>query len=223
MKTYFKLFIILLLATQGTIAIAQDTPLRFGVNAGFNLSTASYNNPASETSYRPGLRFGVTADYYLSKRLFFQSGLTFATKGSEIRNFDRGFKEESLPTEKRTYRQMYLQLPVMVGYKFTLGKDFDLLLSAGPYVAYGVGGKIKDEISSGKFPDGSTEKKYFPFSHNQLRRFDYGLAFGLQAEYRKIRIGIGYELGLNDILKPQRTDRYRYNNRTILFTAGYMF
>lgn len=42
-----------------------------------------------------------------------------------------------------TINQLYLELPLMVGARIHTASNFDLLFKGGPYLAYGVGGKLK--------------------------------------------------------------------------------
>jgi len=79
----------------------------------------------------------------------------------------------------------------------------------GPYVAYGLGGKVK--YNGGSEP---------VFGSQGYKRFDAGVHF--QAGYRfkmGLSVGVGYDLGLYD--KSNDPSDYTSTNRTMMFEVGY--
>jgi hypothetical protein len=79
----------------------------------------------------------------------------------------------------------------------------------GPYVAYGLGGKVN--YSGGSEP---------VFGSDGYKRFDAGLHF--LGEYRfkmGLSVGIGYDLGLYD--KSTDPSDYTSRNRTMMLEVGY--
>ena len=97
--------------------------------------------------------------------------------------------------------------------------------AAGPYGAWGIGGKTKAlgySWSSSSTPDWNTgnvvEINTFGKDGLDLRRFDYGVAIGLSVEYRHYVIGVEGRLGLCKLQKELQG-----KNITGFVTAGYKF
>ena len=119
----------------------------------------------------------------------------------------------------------YLEFPVMVAARFAMDRNTYILVAAGPYGAWGIGGKIKAlgySWSSSSTPDWNTgnvvEINTFGKDGLDLRRFDYGVAIGLSVEYRHYVIGVEGRLGLCKLQKELQG-----KNITGFVTAGYKF
>lgn len=207
---------------------AQDSPVRFGVNAGVNLSDAMIGTAETNgSSFRLGYQVGVTVDYAISPKFYVLSGLSFITKGSKIEDLDYTSYTGGFPDFTHKFEQQYLQLPLYGAYKLNLSNDLDLMLGVGPYFAYGIGGKTKKKLNGGGiWGDGTSEREYKTFGKNEevyqdvLKRFDFGVGALVNLEYKKVNFNIGYEQGITDIA---RSDYYKYRNYSLTFSAGYKF
>lgn len=58
---------------------------------------------------------------------------------------------------------------------------------------------------------------YKTFSHNMFKRLDMGLALGVGGEYKKFLLNVGYEYGLRNL---SRSEKSAYNN-CFTITVGY--
>ena len=76
---------------------------------------------------------GVGMDYGFSEKWSLQSGLMISSKGWK-------YKEEG---EKMTFRPIYLDIPILAAYKFNISDNTKFVINAGPYLAFGLGGKAK--------------------------------------------------------------------------------
>ncbi len=127
------------------IANAQDDlepqHTSFGIRAGVNFQNIN-GKDASGDKLKNDLvtRFhvGVQADIPIAPEFYFQPGLLFTTKGAKSETI---ILEQTFTSNLNIY---YLELPLNFLYKPMLGNGH-LLLGVGPYVAYGVSGKIKYE------------------------------------------------------------------------------
>ncbi|WP_018630855.1 porin family protein [Niabella aurantiaca] len=204
------LFLLLLSAIAGT-AMAQ---VQFGVRAGANFSNVTAKDADDNkmsTSLLPGFHVGVTADMAIADEFYLQPALLFNTKGYQYK------QSESSVTVALNQHPYYLELPVNFIYKPALGNGH-LLLGAGPYIAYGVGGrwKLKAESGSSSFErDGSLEFKrdysldsaVFGGNIEDLpEKLPYGKPFDLGANLlagfefaQKISIQLNGQLGLLNI------------------------
>ncbi|MFV0331567.1 MAG: porin family protein [Dysgonomonas sp.] len=169
----------------GVVASAQDKPLTFGVKAGMNMSNVS--GDFEDSKLKVGFNVGVTADYALTPDFYLLTGLEFTTKGSKVDD-----------NTNLKLNLSYLQLPIHAGYKITVSNDTRILFHAGPYLAYAVDGKWKvkeggSEVSVGAFSDDAEAGGI------KMKRFDFGLGFGVGAEFGKINAGVNCDFGLVNI------------------------
>lgn len=173
---------------------AQDGPVTVGVKAGVNLSTLDGDVKHTKSVFK--YQFGITADIALSNNLYVMTGLDLQTKGTKSKSDIK-------------YNPMYIQLPAHLGYKFSLSPSVKFVVNAGPYVAYGIGGKVKG--------DGNNEKI---FGNNKFKKLDYGVGGGIGFEISKLCINGGYDFGLNDISDMKDV---KVKNRNAYVTLGYKF
>lgn len=177
---------------------AQENPVTFGVKAGVNLSTFGGDMKNTKSAFK--YQFGITADIELAQKFYLLTGLDLQTKGVK-------YEPKSEPDIK--YNPMYLQIPVHLGYKIELLPGTKLVINAGPYIAYGIGGKAKG--------GGSSEKI---FGNDKFNRLDFGVGGGIGLEFGKFCVNGGYDLGLRNISDMKNTN---IKNRNIYMTLGYKF
>lgn len=192
----------------GGVAVhAQETS--FGVKAGVNLSNFG-GDPDGDA--KVGFNAGVTLDYGFTPEWYLLTGLEFTMKGSKYKKTIAGIETETKANP------MYLQLPVHVGYKLTIVDETRIVFHAGPYVAYGIGGKSKLKVGEniGTLVD---EESDF-FGDDAAKRFDFGLGGGIGVEFGSFNVGIGCDFGLLNI---ERNDDFKVKNQNAYLTVGYKF
>ena len=142
--------IYLLMITGFTFTLHSQTS--FGIHTGVNFQNINgkdFTGNKLENGMVVGFNIGVNAQIPLASEFFFQPGLMYSIKGSDLDI--TGFDEE--------VRLGYLELPLNLLYKPILGNGH-LLLGFGPYVAYGItAGKDKDDVkfqNTVKLPDDPT-------------------------------------------------------------------
>ncbi|MDP2335142.1 MAG: outer membrane beta-barrel protein [Bacteroidota bacterium] len=133
--------ILVILALSASIAIAQEkTKMSFAVLGGVNfqnINGKSYNGDKLANDMLLGYHFGANVQIPIAPEFYFQPGLTFSTKGAKNKS----------TSSTSTTRLNYIEMPLNMVYKATLGNGF-VMLGFGPYLAYGIGGKVKTEGSS---------------------------------------------------------------------------
>jgi hypothetical protein len=136
----------------------------------------SFLSAEISTSYKAGFHAGAVAQLDFGS-LFVQPELLFSNVGIITKYFG----------ESETISLSYIQLPVYAGYKTQVGLNLDVLLGAGPYIAYGILG-ADDEFKK------INGERY-------MKPFDAGLSFmgGIQFN-NAIQITLGYDLGLVDMI-----------------------
>lgn len=218
MKTIYKFSAIALMSVLALNVSAQGLP-KFGVEAGVNLSNSSWDVDPLDKKAKVGFQVGITADYAFTEEWHLQSGLSFTTKGGKIEG--RLVEDGSMFDGKITVNQSYLQLPIYAAYKLEVVPGTKIVFNAGPYLAYGIGGKTKvsgDVAILDQVATGSGKVDTFG-SDGMLNRFDFGLGAGVGAEFGNIVATIRYELGLTNVGK----DDLDYKNRNAALTLGYRF
>lgn len=218
MKTIYKFSAIALMSVLALNVSAQGLP-KFGVEAGVNLSNSSWDADPLDKKAKVGFQVGITADYAFTEEWHLQSGLSFTTKGGKIEG--RLVEDGSMFDGKITVNQSYLQLPIYAAYKLEVVPGTKIVFNAGPYLAYGIGGKTKvsgDVAILDQVATGSGKVDTFG-SDGMLNRFDFGLGAGVGAEFGNIVATIRYELGLTNVGK----DDLDYKNRNAALTLGYRF
>lgn len=181
-------------------------PLSFGIKGGINMS--NFSGDLNDTSAKIGWNAGITVDLSLPANLYLASGVELTTKGAK---YEGGMYDNNGSLAKATSNPMYLQIPVHLGYKINAFPTTNILFHAGPYWAYGLGGKTK--VAGQKFD--------FFGDNGGFKRNDFGLGFGVGAEFLgKITIGANCDFGLLNIAK---TEGYTVRTQNAYLSAGYKF
>jgi hypothetical protein len=158
--------------------------IKFGPKVGLNLSTMTLKNSgiAADPKTLVGFHVGVISDIPVKGNFSLQPALLYSGKGSKY----------SFAGEELSMSPSFIEIPVNAAYKFEVG-SMNLYLNAGPYFAYGIGGKIKvaGETESIKFGDDDNA---------DMKPFDAGITFGAALEISKFLISLNYELGLTNLV-----------------------
>ncbi|MCC7504983.1 MAG: PorT family protein [Saprospiraceae bacterium] len=180
MKTVLKTTLIgALLFGCLNFAAAQ---VNFGFKAGLNLANVNFSEEFDDLVDPKMLitfQAGVIADINISEHIAIQPGLLLVGKGFKIDD-DLSGKGSSNP--------MYLQVPVNVLYK---GNMF--YVGAGPYVGYGLYGKVKQD----GFDD--QDLNFGSEVDDDYAALDFGANIEAGVDLGMIRVGAGYALGLANI------------------------
>lgn len=166
---------------RGTFA--DNHEIYYGLRLGLALANVNSDDKRLDGGdTQAGLNLGGVIGFQLSDSapVYLESGLFYTEKGG------KGIYDQ----KKFTYDLNYLEVPVLVKYKYEMDDEFHIVPFAGGYVAMGVGGKVKN------FGDRETEDS---FSSDNFKRFDGGLRFGCGIEYQVLYADIAYEFGLSNI------------------------
>lgn len=141
MKTRF-LTILTILALSITMASAQGTDkMSFGVLGGVNfqnLNGKDMSGDKLENEMLLGFHAGVNVQIPIAPQFYFQPGLIFSTKGAKNTTTILGV--DYITNTKLSY----IEMPLNLVYKAMLGNGY-FMLGFGPYVGYGIGGKVTTE------------------------------------------------------------------------------
>jgi hypothetical protein len=138
---------------------------------GVNFQNLNGQNSAGEKLTNEmiiGFHAGINAQIPLAPDFYFQPGLLFSTKGAK--------NESNILTT--TYNLSYIEMPLNLVFKPRLGNGF-ITLGFGPYVGYGISGKVTQETSLGEIERdvefrNSVEASESPLAGPYFRPFDAG-------------------------------------------------
>ena len=187
-----------------------------------------------------GFNVGMAADYEFESNVAIQSGLYFITKGAKLSSskIDQKVGDIRLSgTVDKTANAMYLQVPLHLAYKIDVTPGARVVLHAGPYAAYGVGGKISGKSTvkvSGNVPadqkaavdaalkqiNASTTSVNTFDKKTGYKPFDAGVGIGVGAEFGPFLVDLGWDMGLLNI---SRNKGVNVKNQNAHLAVGFKF
>lgn len=207
---------------------AQDSKVKVGIEGGLNLAkmSSSGSDGSQSTSNLTGFHAGVVLDYDFGT-ISLQPGLFYSVKGGK---FDA---TQSMSVGSETYTSTahaqvslnYLELPVNVVYKVPVGEGTHFFIGAGPYVGYGLSGKVKYNGSSSGGGSSATEsgEQNISFGSNtdQYKALDFGANFTGGFRFGNgLQLGVSYGLGLSNISNESGSST---KNNVFRASVGFFF
>ena len=194
----------LMTAVLGMFALAGFSQVKWDARVGMNFSNMT---KFENTKALPGFQLGVGMDYGFSENWSLQSGLMISSKGYKVKDYAK-------------VRPIYLDIPILAAYRFNISDNTKFVINAGPYLAFGLGGKCKfDEGGDYKLFKGEDGEDA------EYSRFDLGIQYGIGLE-----IGDHYLVNLtgqNGFISPfDYPDGYdgdKPKNMTFSIGVGYRF
>ena len=146
-------------------------------------------------------RVGISADIPLNEWFSFQPGLSWVSKGAKADIPLQGIKSNV------QINQNYFQVPLMAAFHMRATDNFDLVFTAGPYIACGVNGWKT-------FKDANVERVQV---WEGFRRFDAGIGIGAALDFPHWVVGVDADFGLCKLYEngPRNFD--------LFFSAGFKF
>ena len=209
MDRIIKVSLGVVLVVLSLAAEAQD--IHWQVRGGIGQSTlfGSVTNIDDRTAFH----LGGGADIGLSKngRWRFQPALQFARKGW---TFDGYYGNEQIMPAKYSTRLNYLQLPLQIAARLSLGKEWYLTFRTGAYVAYGLSAKTRMKIldtdhnetfgtnhfsEAFDFHHGAYDEEKRSVEYPKFNRWDLGAIGGVDLTYRHFIIGYDVAVGLTNL------------------------
>lgn len=191
-----KIFIALLSAAFMALPLSVGAQSwNFGAEAGYVSNTLAVSE--YESSARSGFRVGADAVLTLPGRVVFESGLAYVRKGATTCGKNMF---GSAVSSVKFAEMSYLQIPLMAGYRVSLGRGISLRPMAGGYFAVGMGGHSfvtgTDAFGQPFTARVSTFGGSDGVPYRPCNRVDAGLSLAVSATYRHISLKGGYDLGL---------------------------
>jgi hypothetical protein len=232
MKIRSALFVSLFLVTT-ICSYAQHARLVGGINLA-NV-TITDNGRVDDAKMLSSFQVGLIGDFPLASVLYLQPGLLFTGKGTKTQSGDPSSSRYS----KATTNPYYIELPVNFVFKTPVGSgshasENRFFVGAGPYLAAGVSGKIKNEGNVG--PVAYHNERNIEFSNDDpttldydegagfgiMKRFDYGLNGTAGLEGKTLVLSVNYGFGLAKLQSGSNSAEDNNNkNRVLSFTLGF--
>ena len=197
-----KIKLSLVIALLGMVSLVGAQNTSFSIKGGLSMSKFC-GDEISDKNMKTGFHIGVGADFEFAPNMAIQSGLLFTSKGAK-------YTTDLVSTELNANAN-FLQLPLHFAYKIDVMPGTRVVLHAGPYVAYGIGGNIEvDTFKDDAFLD----------VLNGLKPFDAGIGLGVGAEFGPILLDLGWDMGLTNL---SRVSGYDVKTQNAYLSVGFKF
>lgn len=202
-----KLSLVVALLSMVSFVGAQNSS--FSIKGGLNMSNF-YGDELSDKSMKAGFHAGIGADFEFAPSMAIQTGLLFSSKGAK-------YTTDVLNSELDVTAN-FLQLPLHFAYKIDVMPGTRIVLHAGPYIAYGIGGKAKVNVAESNVAESDTFDSDFG-----LKKFDSGLGLGVGAEFGKILVDLGWDMGLMNLSRAEGRYGEEIKTQNAYISLGYKF
>lgn len=175
----------------------------------FSLGGGLSSHFGSSTRSVGAFRLGASYEHEIPGNFSIEPGVFFYSKGYKDKNetvFMRDDKGEIVNDDNGnpmtgvknvSTGKFYVEVPVMANWYLEISPLHYIEFSAGPYAAFGVGGKRK---TRGDTDQDVQDRFYYEkstFKEQGTRRFDCGIALGVAYEFnRMFAVGAQTDLGL---------------------------
>lgn len=218
---------LLLFAAITFVAIGSLQAQGFGIRGGLNLQNLNGKDDGKSREMDLATRFHIGVDYQMevAPDFYLAPGLLFSTKGAKTEDSRSVFGADFSSTTNISLN--YLEVPINFIYKPELGAG-KLIVAFGPYLAYGIGGKIKTENSVSSGGDSVTEKEeedvnFGSGDEDHFKPFDMGANIGFGYELSGgLSLKLNAQLGLANIMIDGDSDNSMKNTGFGL-SVGYRF
>lgn len=192
MKKRILIALLLLVSAGASAQLIKDTNrISWNAKVGLNFSYVSMDN----SDARVGYYVGAGMEYHFTDVWSLQPSLLLSSKGTKMPG-------------NVSITANYLELPIMATARVKLTEQVNLVFNAGPYIAVGVGGSVKQkvdgvQVSFGTFKTINSSinidgQDYGNAEMKTMNRFDAGIGVGLGAEFGPFAITLDGKFGLAD-------------------------
>ena len=219
---------ILLLFIAPLWCFQAQAQLRIGVQGGYNSTTLSPNNAASDLfSYSTAaigeFNAGIVAEMRLADNWMFRPGILINGKGTRLKKIKTGWND----TSSRIIELHYIEIPLNIIHNWKAGKKSSAFVGAGLYVGRAFRGVEQGE--GRRDTDSYYLWKRIEFkSHNTgqglptiVNRMDYGVNFIAGVERHGIQLIVSYSQGLHRVFPESLVFEDKFTTSVLSFSAAY--
>jgi len=209
MNQLTKLFALIILMAFASNTYAQSFILKGGLNSSSMTLKDDDGNYSDEAKQKLGYHLGAGIEFSLAESFALETGLMVQTAG---------FATEEILGIKSSINLLYITVPILAKPKFSLNEKTNIFLVAGPYLGYGLSAKAVFKFA------GERESEDIEWGDEGLDRLDYGVNIGAGVELLgNLQIGVGYALGLANLVPSDDPLNTVSQNRNLLVTVGWRF
>ncbi|HEX2844949.1 MAG TPA: porin family protein [Chitinophagaceae bacterium] len=202
------------------LAVSAQSKTTFGVRAGVNFQNITGDDiqgNSMDNKLKVGFLAGVNAEIPVGIDFYLQPGVVYAMKGAKDKGSDA------------KVNLSYIEVPVNFLYKPEVGTG-RVLLGIGPYIAFGVGGKIKPDNGNDvdiTFKNSISQTEAATGYGTYFKRIDAGgnLLFGYEMS-NNLSVQLNAQLGLvkiNPKIDGVSNDETSWKNTGFGVSLGYRF
>ena len=194
-----QIFIAAALIVASVSNVSSQIYSDVGVRAGINFSGMAIADNVQDVLGKPELKsgflIGLALDVHFTDEVYLMSGLDLTQKGYKA-NHSYSDNVLGIPAQAKlnmSANPLYLQVPLFFAYKIAIDRDARFVPRIGPWIGYGVGGKLSMDVSAGVlgFEAGGSLPDVDLFGeYGFMKNLDYGLGIGLGFEYSSLGIYI---------------------------------
>ena len=221
----------ILLVMFALLSVAGFSQVSWNAKVGMNISNFTGD---LDVSAKVGVKLGVGMEYAFNDTWLLQPSLFLSQKGAKFSATVSGDEADV------KFNAMYFELPIMMAARFNVANNTNIVVSAGPYMAYGVGGKTSVDVwlpIPGTTGIQTVHKEYKLNTFGSItdgnmgcKRFDAGVGLGIAYEYRRIVVGLEGQLGLvkihdgfSELIDIKELEDNALKNLSAFVTVGYKF
>jgi len=207
-------------ASLFTLAVSAQSKTTFGITAGVNFQNITGDDALGnkmENKLKTGFLAGVNAEIPVGIDFYVQPGVIYAMKGAKADN-----------NSDDKVNLSYIEVPVNFIYKPAVGTG-RIILGVGPYVAFGIGGKIKSNSGDVdvEFKNSISQAEAASGYGSYFKRIDAGgnLLFGYEMA-NHLSLQLNAQLGMikiNPKIDGLSSDETSWKNTGFGVSLGYRF
>jgi hypothetical protein len=183
------------------ISFCAGAQVTFSLRGGMNMSTITFPKAARMV---PRFNAGTNLEFQFDDRWSLVTGPYYSGKGCIYGRTVLGGRPDSF-----TVHLNYIELPVKIAYTITENESKRLLSGAGPYIAYGFGGRQKAK-------GGSFEKVTFHRPTYEYKRLDFGYNIFLAYEVaRNLDLQLDFSKSIINIVRDPYKEDPKERNQVI--------
>lgn len=164
----------------------------------------------AEYPFKTGFQLGAKFELAMPKLangIYTNAGLLFALKGC---NSGIG----------RKLNAYFIEVPIHIGYKYSITNNFAIFGEVGPYIGFGLFGKSDEFYKENYDHFNQTGKMCNTF--DVMNRFDVGVGLRVGGEIKKrYSISVGYDWGLLNTTDSHDTCGSGCKFKTLTISLGY--
>ena len=185
------------------MSICSASAQNFSVEGVAGMNVSNLGGVGAKIGFHAGARFELAIPA-ITEGIYTNAGLLFSLKGYAL---DWGV----VRSKSNAY---YIDIPIHMGYKYSVTDNFAIFGEAGPYLGVGLFGKTNTNYD---YNDEKESSNIF----DMLNRIDVGVGLRAGVEImKKYTVSIGYDWGLLDSYKHSDEDYSDYDDSEIDITPG---